>query len=1136
MSVKTQDKKEEKIDPLVEYFYIIGPNPETIISDDFYINIQNNPNDININAKILSKFPPVEKPLCSIKDEIIVSHCFPNGFYLLKEDQHPEHKIFHFSLQNIFPQPLGNTKFIYFTCLKFYEPVSNYYEINRRNSYSFLSDINLDEFSGKVKAFGKFFKRQSVILKDNPFLFSERKKLFEKYYVPKVICFCSLAPFPYELGYLLNKIINYTIHPNNKSTNENSNNNNNNNNDKEVINKNSKEVINKNDKDAIKTNDKEIINNNQDNKNKDNENNNKNDDKDNNDKDNNDKNNNDNNDNKDNDKKNDNNDNNDKKDDNNKNIIPLEKIIEKIVMETPMPSRGIFYINFQNNNEFFRKNEKELIIKQSEINEYYIPSYIMQSIFIFNTQDIIDIYKCLLLEIPILFFSKDIEKLTNIFGTFISLIYPFNCQCPNVSVLPDINSAAIQNFETFVFGINQNWKIKNKKDKEEDYFERNKMNIYNKAILICDIDKSQKEVYFKKLNKEHIVNFKDLGKTNNTNNLSSNNINHNNKYDYIKYILPYHYFEKLKRKLDNFINTNKNIKINGYNNEYNEEMNKQISEESFFYFLVSILSKYNNYLYNTENEIKKICEYIFCKNPDKRDINKMFNAQKFLNECKNSDINFYSAFFKTEMFNDFISRKYLNKKKDKIAFLHFDENIIKKRNKGFLTKKCETNFIDIKIFSNSNNYDISDYSNFKEDELKYISDNKKELLDYYQTYNGKEFKYLVFPKLLYDNKFFKNKKYIFNYNYNYRASNFIIVYNDLLNIILSDKKYFKIYNGDLIVQDKFNYNIFLFDNEIQNSLLLLWLRMFCLTFYYCDKEEKNLRFYEMIFIIKRLIYIKDDIFSLILSTLEKYGTDIMMIQFFSTLNSNNYIQYSYLTHKLLKENQTKSAFKEMRVSNTLLTIHYYIDNQDEYIIPHIIKDDVEKFRERVFGINNNNTNENLQQKEKEDIYFSHNIKCDNCGVNLEITGLTVNYKDMKKTHHLICNCKSQLTDKITIKINGKYYKILLYEPYYLYKIVSNELLEKYGNQIPIDELRTKYKDFYWNCIWYFWTQGLSYDILLKYKNDIDVSPEKIINTKNDNNKDNENEKNKKKKKKRKLRFNNLEISNNNNNNITNVTK
>ena len=46
----------------------------------------------------------------------------------------------------------------------------------------------------------------------------------------------------------------------------------------------------------------------------------------------------------------------------------------------------------------------------------------------------------------------------------------------------------------------------------------------------------------------------------------------------------------------------------------------------------------------------------------------------------------------------------------------------------------------------------------------------------------------------------------------------------------------------------------------------------------------------MINITKRLTYIKDDIFSFILTTLDKYGTEIMMIQFFSTLSNYNYIQ------------------------------------------------------------------------------------------------------------------------------------------------------------------------------------------------------------------------------------------------------
>ena len=36
MSVPARKEEEEKVDPLIEYFYIIGPNPETIKSDEFY--------------------------------------------------------------------------------------------------------------------------------------------------------------------------------------------------------------------------------------------------------------------------------------------------------------------------------------------------------------------------------------------------------------------------------------------------------------------------------------------------------------------------------------------------------------------------------------------------------------------------------------------------------------------------------------------------------------------------------------------------------------------------------------------------------------------------------------------------------------------------------------------------------------------------------------------------------------------------------------------------------------------------------------------------------------------------------------------------------------------------------------------
>ena len=1103
MSEKPRKRKEEeeKINPFIEYFYLIGP--ESIKTEKLYKFFSKEIN--NINPKILSKFPPTERPLTSFKDEIIISHCFPNGYKI--EEYDPGQKIFHFSLQNIFPQK-EEIK-IYFTGIKFYESLSKYSDIKQKKKSVIIGGRNVEEFEGK---FNNLIKRQSAILKETPLLLLKKKEINEKYYIPKVICFSSTMPFPFEFSYLLNKLIKYVSeHIKEEKTEEKKDENNNNINNNS--NKNTDITINASNTNNTNTNN---TNTNESNINESNTNNNTNDS------------------NKSNNNTNDNNTTN-----NNKNIIlPIEKIIEKIITEVPMPMRGIFHIKFLNNNEFFKEGENELIVKQRMVNEYYFPSHIFQSIFIFNSNDIMEIYKSLLLEIPVLFFSSDIERLTNIYESFLCLLYPLNYQCPHVSVLPDINSAMIQNFESFFFGINQRWINEND---TKNYFERNYMQIINKAILICDLDNAKIVTYFKKLENEHIVYYRDLGKyiNNNQNNTSSKNINHENKFLYMKYSLPSHYCDKAKKRMDNFRNANKEMKLN----EYNEEYNKQIGENIFYYFLVCILYKYNNYLYNNEIDIINKCKDIFSKGK-KTDINSLFNIQKFFNECKSSETNFYEAFFKTELFADFIRRKYYNKKKDKTIFLNFDETIIKKRNKGFLSKKYNTPFITIQIFDNSNNIDIGNYTNFTEDELKYMSENKKELLDYYQSYNGKEFKYLVFPKLLYDNKFFSkliksndNKENKdnkdksedsttdfdnFSYRYNYRAFTFTQVYKDLIQEIFNDKTYFKIYAGDLIVQDKFNPNKTLYDGEIQNSLLLLWLRMFCLTFYYCDKEEKNLRFYEMINITKRLIYIKDDIFSLILSTLEKYGTEIMMIQFFSTLSSYNYIQYSYLSHKLLKESQIKSNIKSMTISNTSLTIYYYTENHEDYIIPHINKEDIDNIKERTFSLNNNKNNNNENIKENESVYFSHNIKCDKCGENLEISGLTLNYKGMIKSHNLLCQCQNPLKNKITIKVNGKYYKIKLYEPYYLYKIISTEILEKYGNSIPLDELRIKYKDFFWNCIWYFGSQGLSYDMLLKYKDDKSDSAL---------NEEKPTEKKVKKKKivqKHKKRFENLEITNNDN--------
>ena len=40
---------------------------------------------------------------------------------------------------------------------------------------------------------------------------------------------------------------------------------------------------------------------------------------------------------------------------------------------------------------------------------------------------------------------------------------------------------------------------------------------------------------------------------------------------------------------------------------------------------------------------------------------------------------------------------------------------------------------------------------------------------------------------------------------------------------------------------------------------------------------------------------------------------------------------------------------------------------------------------------------------------------------------------------------------------------------------------EYGQKINLNDLRTKYTSFYWNCILYFFIGGLTFEMLLKYK-------------------------------------------------------
>ena len=1000
-------------DTFIEYFYIFGANEITVRKEDFFLNKRfTKPGYLKM--QVISKFPPFEKPNSNIDENVIMSHCFPTGFNLLKlenPNDFPKHECFHFSLENL--NSLGNDdKRIYFTCLLFYEKLYNYYEMLIRIKKHSKSK------SGKLKSITK-----------------DTKLLMDKYYIPKAICFSSFVPFPNEEKYLLTKLLLY-------------------------VNGMTKGVE-------------------------------------------------------------------------NNLIIPVDKLIEKIVLGIPRPPKGKFYVTYKNKNCIIPNSENDYDIKQRELNQYNYYSYKMHLIFMFKPEDIMEIIKCILMEIPILFFSKSKEKLTNVFESFLFLISPFEYQYPHVSILPDINSGIIEMAKSFAFGINYEWVDSDPKKNIKNYFERLHLNVFNKLIKIVDIDHRVLINYPKEIKEQRILLFNDLGEYNSNNDVyqyqyKSKVINYDscNKTENIE--LPIHYIAKFKKRLHEFLDNNKMM-----TSDCNLALNRKIGEDYFYYFLVCVFQNYNKYLYNTEEETKRICKKINeMKNEDEIPVEFLCKTKEFLSEFKAGDDQFLNIFFQTKIFKNFLIRKYLNNEVDKFIFLHFDETILSKRNRSFFKWKIKTEFLESKILQATHCYGVDETKPFGQEEYSFIKSHLDELINYYQKFDINEglFKYYLFPKLLFDNNYFK-KLYIppkFFDKFLYQQM------QDYKNSIksLEQPKYFKIYDGDLIVRHLYDMKNELAKDEIKNDIFLLWLRIFCLTFYYCEPKEKIIRFVEMLENIKKVIYLRDNILSLLLITIKKYGDDDMTIKLFEKIKFFNYNQFAYMANKLFSPNiREPPQIKELSIANSKLCISYFKDREDD---PKIFDLNIKKIdyilKHRTFW------GDGIEGK-SEKIKFENPV-CPKCNKVNSLKKLLTSFEKMDKNMNLKCiHCNNLVEFSVNIKLgekdNGEEIEISIYNPYYLYNVLSTQLIKIYGNKIDLSKFRTLYTDFFWNCILNFKLAGLSCDMLLKYNKlyKVKVEEEEKVENVNDKKKEKKNkEKNKNNKKDKDdnkiKKFNNLEIAKN----------
>ena len=208
---------------LIQNFYIIGLPIEEIINipsiDDKEKSLDI-PIDLSkvYSPKIISKFPPIENNFNKILDEFVIDHTFPKGLKIKEGKKYGEYTYhFEFELDNKLYKFIDKNKSLYskihFTCLKFYESIKDYKKLNEY-IYKYKLKENENENDNDKDDMKKINTNSSVKSNNlkSSFIMIEDGKMSivsPTYFIPKVICFASLLPFPDELHKILINIYDF---------------------------------------------------------------------------------------------------------------------------------------------------------------------------------------------------------------------------------------------------------------------------------------------------------------------------------------------------------------------------------------------------------------------------------------------------------------------------------------------------------------------------------------------------------------------------------------------------------------------------------------------------------------------------------------------------------------------------------------------------------------------------------------------------------------------------------------------------------------------------------------------------------------------------------------------------------------
>ena len=1033
---------------LFQNFYIIGYSLSDFYSSKTkniytFQDIFTDSLNVKLNPKLISKFPNSIKNINSIPDDLVLSHCFPNGLkilnnpFLISQLTH-----FEFNLENIPANYTEEDKFlyskIYFNCLEFYEPLSQYLKLKK--------EILSQSTKNKIQIEPDKTSKENLDIKN--------------YYLPKIICFASLFPYSNEIKEILYNI--YNFYRNNIITDNNNN-----------------------------------IN----------------------------------------------------------NLLSIEKIVEQIIMKTPLPfsSNAQTIISFKLNN--IKKNIQSIDkikfpvynLKESYIKNYTTISF-GELFNYFSIEDIMKIFKYIILEIPLLFFCKNKNVLSLFIDNFISLLNPFCYVLPHISLLPYELYGLINSEQKFIFGINEEY--------SKAFFEDNNIDL-DKSIVIVQLNhlkKNESKIIeiIKNIEAEEclVINEKIKQKENDKN--TEENIFFNNQYiNLLNIELPSKAKKKAISKMNNLITLiKKKGDLSDIKYLYEQKFNYHI-QHIFFKFFIYLMAGYTDYLLNSKFfsfniKNKDNGENIRFKNTDEDFIKEIFNLNEFI-LSKSKDELFYIAFCKTKLFFNFFREKiYSNNALNKVRYELFDEFIFLKKHKDFRKKKENKGLYEnlskhtIEQEPITQNYEIiinNELFYTKQEITELIKDNNqyKLLTSYGQNIISKNKKnksienpnisYYIFPKLIFDDSFFDEKYENLFQSHNINIPGMSII-DELKkrSIVFSDtntkyRKYMHI-NEIITKLPLTNNSQENFEITYKNYIYYSWLILQSCSLWYCEQRERNIRIDKILEILNKLDYVEEQVLYFLFINIYKYGNKYHFIK----LHKINLKYYGYSNYYFLyllynkikeKENKENPEINSIEENNEENIIESDEEKEDEYILKrrYLINTDNQLIKDLLKKGNYRRRNSELNN-DKEEIVFSTEQFCEKCGnvINIIpdeiIKNKLVSNLDFYKYKCEKCNGNeydivikyrkllSNLNKKEAIIVGEGEFKLCTTYKFYLNILYFFQKRKKY--ELNIENIFNEKEINLILIIFYFSVLNLSFDFLLPYKND-EINN---TNSKNEENKEN----------------------------------